>query len=286
MEGKEYMVTNIETWKRNVQPLLKHNGSVRITLTGGDPMCFWDKTDELLEFIKYLHENKIHICLNTTGINMTAEKLDVLDKYLDTILLSVRGLTIEEVSREFGMEEGQAKKLRDTQLMIMREIHNTNIRLEISTVATKENIDQIEYLGGKLCAINNNVIWRVEEYYRNGKQRDRTDRRFDLEAVQYDSLMTKLSAKFSNSIVIRQSSQESRVRAPDPFLFPDGKLHTSSDHVYKLVVPIEEYNFKDMKTRRKWKTYLNSLRNWQWERDDYNNQIADDIYTRDMISFI
>jgi hypothetical protein len=181
------------------------------------------------------------------------------------------------------MEEGKAKKLRDTQLMIMREIHNTNVRLEISTVVTKENIDQINYLGGKLCAINNNIIWRVEEYYRNGKQTNRTDKKFDLDAARYDSLMTKLSAKFSNSIVLRQSSQESRAHAPDPFLFPDGTLHTTSDHFYKLIDRVEEYNFKNMQTRRDWKTYMNSLRNWQWERDDYHDQVFDDIYTREMI---
>jgi pyruvate-formate lyase-activating enzyme len=87
MKDREYMITNIETWKKNVRPLLGHNGSVRLTLTGGDPMFFWDKTDELLDFIKYLHENKIHICLNTTGINMTAEKLEILDKYLDIVIL-------------------------------------------------------------------------------------------------------------------------------------------------------------------------------------------------------
>ncbi|MDR1468019.1 MAG: radical SAM protein, partial [Spirochaetaceae bacterium] len=165
-EGEEGMTAGIETWKRTIGPLLNHSGSVRLTLTGGEPMFFWDKTDELLEFIKYLHEHKIHVCLNTTGINLTPEKLEVLDNCIDTILLSIRGLTVKAVNREFGIDEERARKLRDTQMMILREIHNTDIRLEVCTVVTKENIAGIEYLGGKLCAINNNMIWRVEEYYR------------------------------------------------------------------------------------------------------------------------
>jgi MoaA/NifB/PqqE/SkfB family radical SAM enzyme len=277
------MITTIETWKRTVDPLLNHNGSVRLTLTGGDPMFFWDKTDELLEFVKYLHENKIHVCLNTTGVNLTPEKLEVLDKYLDTLLLSVRGLTVEAVRREFNINEEQAKKLQNTQMMILREIHNTNIRLEVSTVVTKENITGIEYLGRKLCAINSNIIWRVEEYYRNGRQRNQPDGRYDLDAAQYDALMIELYKKYPHNFFIRHSSKESRVNAPDPFLFPDGNLHKTSDHSYRLISPIGEYDFKSMKSRRDWHTYLNSLRNWGWECDDYHNQLSEDIYTKEMV---
>jgi MoaA/NifB/PqqE/SkfB family radical SAM enzyme len=277
------MITTIETWKKTIEPLIHHNGSVRLTLTGGDPMFFWDKTDALLEFIKYLHENKIHICLNTTGTNLTPEKLEVLDNYIDTILLSVRGMTVETVRREFGIDEEQAKKLRDTQMMILREIHNTDIRLEVSTVVTKENIAGIEYLGGKLCAINNNIIWRVEEYYRNGRQGNQPGGKYDLEAAQYVTLMINLCRKYSHMIFIRHSSQESRVHAPDPFLFPDGTLHKSSDHSYRLIGPIWDYDFKGIQTRRDWSTYLNSLRNWGWECDDYHNQFSEDIYTKEMV---
>jgi MoaA/NifB/PqqE/SkfB family radical SAM enzyme len=283
IEGNEDMITTVETWKKTVEPLLNHNGSVRLTLTGGEPMFFWDKTDELLEFIKYLHESKIHICLNTTGINLTREKLEVLDKYLDTILLSVRGLTVETVRREFNINEEQAKKLRDTQMMILREIHNTDIRLEVSTVVTKENISSIEYLGGKLCAINNNIIWRVDEYYRNGKQCNRSEGEYDLEAAQYDAFMINLCKKYSHMIFIRHSSREGRVHAPDPFLFPDGNLHGSSGYSYKLICPVREYDFKGIKTRRDWSTYLNSLRNWGWECDDYHNQLSEDIYTKEKV---
>jgi MoaA/NifB/PqqE/SkfB family radical SAM enzyme len=246
-------------------------------------MFFWDKTDELLEFIKYLHENNIHVCLNTTGVNLTPEKLMILDNYIDTILLSVRGLTVETVKREFNIGEEQARNLRDTQMMILREIHNTDIRLEISTVVTKENIAGIDYLGGKLCAVNNNIIWRVEEYYRNGKQGNQPDSRFDLDAAQYDALMIELYEKYSPLVVMRHSSKESRVNAPDPFLFPDGSLRHTSNHSYRLIMPIEKYNFKELRTRRNWGTYLNSMRNWGWERDDYQDQFREDIYTKEMV---
>jgi MoaA/NifB/PqqE/SkfB family radical SAM enzyme len=283
LEGKEFMIFGIDTWKKNVQPLLAHNGSVRITLTGGEPMFFWDKTDELLEFIKYLHENKIHVCLNTTGENLTPEKLMILDNYIDTILLSVRGLTVKTVKREFNIPEEQARNLRDTQMMILREIHNTDIRLEVSTVVTKENSAGIDYLGGKLCALNSNIIWRVEEYYRNGRQGNQPDSKYDLDAAQYDALMINLHKKYSHAVFIRHSSKESRVDAPDPFLFPDGNLHNSSHHSYRLIGPIEEYDFRKLKTRRDWSTYLNSMRNWGWERDNYHDQFREDIYTKEMV---
>jgi hypothetical protein len=150
-------------------------------------------------------------------------------------------------------------------------------------VVTKENIAGIEYLGGKLCAINNNMIWRVEEYYRNGKQGNQPDGKFDLDAAQYDALMINLYKKYSHTIFIRHSSKESRVNAPDPFLFPNGSLRKTSDHSYRLIGPVWEYDFKTIKTRRNWSTYLNSLRNWGWKCDDYHNQFSEDIYTKEMV---
>jgi MoaA/NifB/PqqE/SkfB family radical SAM enzyme len=260
---------HIDTWKKNISSLIKYNGPVRLTLTGGEPMVFWDKTDELTEFIKYLHKNNIHVCLNTTGVNMNADKLEILDKYIDTILLSVRGFTIEEISREFGINEKNAKILRDTQLMILHEIHKTNIRLEVATVVTKENYHRIDYLGDKLCAINKNIIWRIEEYYRNGKQVNQPKDKFDLEAAKYDEKMIDIYKKHSNNLTIRHSSKESRLNAPDPFLFPDGILHSTSDHSYRKICHINEFDFTKIETRRDWTSYKNSMRDWGWERDKY-----------------
>lgn len=263
------MVTDIDKWKKNVAQVIAYNGSVRLSLTGGEPMVFWDKTDELLEFIKYLHKNEIHVCLNTTGANMTGEKLKTLDEYLDTILLSVRGFSVEKISREFDVDKKSAGKLRDTQLMILREIHKTNIKLEIATVVTKENYTEIDAIGAELNKINKNIIWRIEEYYRNGKQLNQHEGKFDLEAAQYKDLVKGLTEKYSNGIFIRESSKESRLNAPDPFLFPDGVLHSSSDHSYKILGPIEKFDFMTIKTRRDWASYQNSMRDWGWERDNY-----------------
>ncbi|GEM_PF-2212817 len=279
LSGKDFMLTDIEQWKANVETICCYNGSARVTLTGGDPMFFWDKNDELLQFVKYLHSNHVHVCLNTTGANLTVEKLQELDNYLDTILLSVRGLTVKEIMIEFGISQPEiAMELLSTQIMILNEIKKTNIRLEVSTVVTKKNYSSIEDLGWKLISINPNIIWRVEEYYRNGRQSYTPENSFDLKAAQYDSLMIELYELFTNKMkCIRHSSKESRLQAPDVFLFPDGMLHTSSNHVYRQVEHIKDYDLTKMMTRRNWLTYLKSMRNWGWERDDYSAQYSVDF---------
>ena len=259
--------TNINNWKKIVAPILKYNGSVRLTITGGEPMVFWNKTDKLFEFIKYLHANEIHICLNTTGVNITADKLKMLDNYLDTILLSVRGLSVDEIIKEFGIKEKFAKKLLDTQLMILNEISNTNIKLEISTVVTKENYSKIDDLGDKLYKINKNIIWRVEEYYKNGKQNNQPEEKYGLKKEQYTSLIKSLIKKYPDFIYIRKSSKDDRANAPDPFIFPDGMVHDTSNHTYKKICLLKQFNLLNMKTRRDWSSYKNSLRDWGWERD-------------------
>src|SRR5687768_6193043 len=65
---------------------LKEKGLKRLTITGGEPMILGEA---LFDFIKFLHENEIHVCLSTTGHSLTNEKLQYLDQYLDQILISV-----------------------------------------------------------------------------------------------------------------------------------------------------------------------------------------------------
>ncbi len=242
-------------------------------------MFFWDRTDDLLRFIEFLHSKEVHVCLNTTGVNLTPDKLQKLDSCLDTILLSIRGLTAKEIMNEFGIsEEATAHELLDTQMMILNEIKKTNIRLEVSTVVTKENYSRIEDLGWKLLSINSNMIWRVEEYYRNGRQTYTPEDQFDLEAAKYDSLMIELYQLVANKMkFIRHSSKESRLKAPDVILFPDGVLHKTSEHCYKTVAHVKDYKLTTMQTRRSWLTYLKSLRNWGWERDNYSDQYSPDF---------
>jgi MoaA/NifB/PqqE/SkfB family radical SAM enzyme len=274
--GNDDEEQSLEQWKKHIKKFTKgqYNGSVRITLTGGDPMVYWQNDDEsgaLIRFIKYLHEQEIHICLNTTGMFLNKKKLLILNKYVDTILLSVRALDVEGIQWEFGLTEAAAEQLLNTQMAILENIKYTNIKLEISTVVTKTNIDTIEYLGWKLYAANPAIIWRIEEYYRNGKQTHKKDGVFDIETSEYELLMRRLYEIFVNKLMLmRHSSKESREKAPDLFLRPNGMLVTTCNNTYQDVATIGKYDFQKQppKNRRSWLSYLNSLRQREWSRDN------------------
>lgn len=263
--------TNYDIWCKNVEPIIRNGSSVRITLTGGEPMLHWSDNDEsLLQFIKHLHERKIHVCLNTTGYNLTLDKLLILDDFIDSVLLSVRGLSINEIKREFGISDNEkAKSLLDLQLGIINNIRLTNIKLEISTVVTIYNYNDIEDIGWKLYGLNPNIIWRVEEYYANGMQLTKgKDGEFELGAAQYDALMINIYQIFSNKFrLLRHSSKESRVNAPDVFLFPDGVLHQTNKNRYQTVGSISDFDFSGAINRRDWNSYKSALRDRGWEKD-------------------
>lgn len=263
--------TNYECWLQNVKPIIDNGSSVRITLTGGEPMLYWtDSDDSLLQFIKYLHDNHLHICLNTTGYNLTSDKLLILDDYIDSILLSVRGLSVKEIKNEFGINDNDnARTLLDLQLGIINNIRLTNIKLEVSTVVTKYNFSDIENLGWKLYSLNPNIIWRVEEYYANGMQlTEGKDGEFELGAAQYDALMINIYQIFSNKFrLLRHSSKESRVNAPDVILFPDGILHQTNKNRYSTVRHISEFDFSGAVNRRDWESYRTALRDRGWKKD-------------------
>lgn len=74
---------------------IKKDGGV--TVSGGEPLL---QMDFLIELFKKLKDNKIHTCIDTTGIiykkDETNEKLEELLKYTDLILLDIKHIDNEK----------------------------------------------------------------------------------------------------------------------------------------------------------------------------------------------
>lgn len=265
---KHYNHIDVNKWKDNIAGLLnKRNGSIRLTLSGGEPMKHWES---VFEFIQFLHEREIHICLNTTGIHLDKEKLFQLDGLIDQILLSFRATNFKDMEVEFGLNKAKATQLLEYQYGIFENIKRTNINLEVSTVVTKENQDRIKSIGWRLYSLNPNIIWRIEEYYANGIQNDPLVKKFELDKPSNDSLYDELLHDFYGKFYgMKHSSKEGRVNSPDLIIMPDGKLHKSNNHTYEEVGHVRDYDFSQLENRRDWTSYKQGLIERNWERDRY-----------------
>lgn len=76
-----------------------------ITVTGGEPLL---QIDFLIEFFQKAKEQKIHTCIDTSGITYQQtnaeyiKKLDVLMKYTDLVLLDIKHIDTEEHKKLTG----------------------------------------------------------------------------------------------------------------------------------------------------------------------------------------
>jgi len=217
----------------------------------------------LLEICQEIHRQRIHLCLNTSGVFVDYDLLQEFDTFLDQMLLSFRGIDKISYNRQFGVTEKFDKlhKPYHTALRIMEDIKHTGIKLEVATVVDAKNVNETIQLGWKLLSINPNITWRVEEYYANGAQPKR--QQFELRKAVYDELFIQITETFAGKFFrIRHSSKEGRIDAPDVMLTPEGNFVRSSNNAYTIVGKMPQ--LPEMNTRRRWSDYSHGCRDWGW----------------------
>lgn len=242
--------------------VLKEVGLSRLTITGGEPTVLGE---ELFEFLKYVHQKQIHVCLSTTGYKLDRARIEEMDEYLDQLLIPIRSLTRTSWLIDFG-DTSRSIELFETANRLIQEVKTTGIILEVSTVVHRENIKRIIDLGWQLVSLNPNIVWRIEEYYSMGI-RSELRTRFEIEDQEFELLCDQVNRTFGSMFrYIAFSRKRDRVRAPDFFITPTGELVTTSGNHYGdsvgnvLLSKIPT----DFKMRRSWSEYRRVCRDWGW----------------------
>ncbi len=251
---------------RKLIDVLKERSVHRLTFTGGEPL---EHKTLLFQAIKYAHDTRIHTCLTTTGIKLNLADLDELDTCLDQILLPIHTITPETYSKLFEFENTGRLMHRKAE-EFLQQIKTKKIKLDINTVVTKANIKEIVALGRWIFNLNNDVRWRVEEYYPNGQQTEDDVSMFIVSDKEFSSLIDEISEDDILSVyyskgLIRVSTKKSRSDAPDIMITPQGNLVTSCENKYEERGTASELQNIEFKNRRPWSDYEMGVRNdWDW----------------------
>jgi MoaA/NifB/PqqE/SkfB family radical SAM enzyme len=246
--------------------VLKGQGLKRLTITGGEPMLLGS---ELIDFLGYLHQQQIHVCLSTSGYRLSQSLLqEKMDQYLDQLLIPIRSLTLTGWENDFGGATRYTEETFYNVLNLLQWVKDTGIILYVSTVVHKMNIHRIINLGQQLFRLNPNIIWGVDDYYAMGKMAS-LNSWFELGIEESAMLRRKILAdsSFENKSIYFNSAQ-SRKTAPDFFITPRGELVTTSYNRYSK--PDASKNILDgrltlgFQNRHNWAHYRTLCRDWGW----------------------
>lgn len=256
--------------RRQMVDVLKESQIGRMTITGGEPTLLHD---ELYQFLMYVHSKQIHTCLITTGYQITKEKFEQMDQYLDHIMVSVRSLDRDNWQKEYGNTQPAAHLFR-TVLSLLDWAKSASTILEICSVAHRENINQIINLGWQLLQINPNIVWRIDEYYGIG-MKEKARARFELTSAEFEKLQDKIIKTFDGQFRgLRFTTVTQRKSSPEFLITHTGELVTSSDHVHaptglKLLNTPLPSEFKMLRT---WSEHKKVCRDWGW--GDFEKEVV------------
>ena len=245
---RERMIANLIT-----------KGMKRLTITGGEPMMI---KEEIMDFLKYLHQNKIHTCLSTTGYTMNKVDLIKLDQILDHLLISLPTLNLQDWYKFYRNDE-LSFELYKSVMSILDVAKQTNIILEISTVLHKNNINKIIDIGHELSSINSNIIWRIEYYYPMGINYKLKNEYYLTNEDIYQTHI-KIKNEFKKVFKYIYLSKPTRNNAPDFYITPLGDLITTNDEKYSNPMgnALEKELNINFQMRRKWNEYKIYCRKW------------------------
>jgi len=108
---------------------------IKIILHGGEPLLYpKNEMNRLLQY--YKNENNIHITIQTNGLLIDQEWIDIFKNYSNYFLFSISLDSKDSLLRDFKTDELFQK---------FKLIKNNNLKIGIVSVISKENIDTTEY---------------------------------------------------------------------------------------------------------------------------------------------
>jgi radical S-adenosyl methionine domain-containing protein 2 len=145
--------------QKNIVDIIAGDGVKKLTFAGGEPLL----VPHCIDLITYAHDKRLKNALFTNGLLLTPKLIEQLDPILDHLSLPLEGSTPEIHERVMG-----SKKHHNKVLSLLPHVTKKRFNLEVSTVITQQNIDDLANLGN-LLATYGVPKWKLFQFYPLGR---------------------------------------------------------------------------------------------------------------------
>lgn len=177
---------------------LINDGITHITWTGGEALLY----PKVIELFKTAKKHNINNKLITNGIILANNSnMKEAYKYLDSLVLSIDSIN-DETNEILGRGLSHYGNIRK----ILEELNDTSIEINISTVVSKKNIEQIEELAIFLNGYNIDM-WKLYKFIPLRKTAKENKRIFEISNTEFKNIVV-INRKYNNIKNICIKSQE------------------------------------------------------------------------------
>jgi len=227
--------------KKIIDEIIK-SGIKKVTISGGEPLC----TNNFLEILDYMKQNNLEVILHSNGLkinNFLAQKI--------APLISRISLTMDAVETNTQIQMRKNKDITNHTINLIKIFHNLNVSVNVKTLVTKINKNEIHKIGKILCYLPIKY-WSLLEFIplHRGKLNQSN---FLLDRDEFDNICAKIKNEFlSINIKVRKFADSKDNYC---FIAPNGDTYThvkeegdilvgniNSEDLNSLIKKIEDRN--------------------------------------------
>jgi MoaA/NifB/PqqE/SkfB family radical SAM enzyme len=207
--------------QKQMVSILGDNGVKKLTFAGGDPLL----VPHVIDLIEFAHDKGMDTALFSTGVGLDPDKI----KRLNTGILTHLSLPLEGSTPEIHNLVMGSKNHHKIVTKLLPKVVNNKYNLEIATVVTSKNIDDLPSLG-ELLLKHEISKWKLFQFYPLGRGLENQDE-FRVDKNLFMKRTTSLVKQFTEIDIDPQIGDEDK-QSSYFNLGPKGNVFTAKGEEY------------------------------------------------------
>jgi radical S-adenosyl methionine domain-containing protein 2 len=209
--------------KKKIINQITNSGIKQVTLSGGEPIY----TDNFFEVLEYMYDHKLEIILHTNGLKIDETIAQKIAPFISRI-----SLTMDAIDPNIQIQMRKNDKITNHTINLIKIFNNFNVPVNIKTLVTKINRDEITKIGEILNDLPIKY-WSLLQFISFGRGKI-NENNFLIDLGEFNKICTYIKNKFpSINIKIKNYNNAKNKYC---FIAPDGNVYTNIKNQGDIIV--------------------------------------------------